>query len=394
VNDFVNDIFFIDTLTGWVVTQGNPQSNDTGYILRTTNGGDSWNIQFFDVNNINVIQFLDENIGYAGGGFGQVIFLKTTDGGINWNITNPLGFVANVSDMYFINKDTGWISSTDALDGGLFKTTNGGINWTQQLNSSFTSNKIHFINSDTGWMGSADANGKLYRTTNGGSNWQLLYTSNMSVTTLFFLNELNGWMRGGTTNGLLYTTNGGFSWNNCQGENAPYDVKFVTDSIGFAGGGNQPLRIAKSTDGGKTWGFQNAQATPDISVATIKGDTNNVWAGKQILIHTTDGGGPIIFTGIQQIGTEIPTDFQLYQNYPNPFNPSTSIKFKVKSLKNIKLSVFDMAGKEMAVLVNEKLTPGEYEYLFEAGNLPSGVYFYSLSVEGVRVDTKKMVLLK
>ena len=97
---------------------------------------------------------------------------------------------------------------------------------------------------------------------------------------------------------------------------------------------------------------------------------------------------------IQQISSEIPTDFKLHQNYPNPFNPSTSIKFKVQSLKNMKLSVFDITGKEIAVLVSEKLSPGEYEYKFEAGNLPSGVYFYTLFADEVRVDTKKMLLIK
>ncbi|MFH2030282.1 MAG: T9SS type A sorting domain-containing protein, partial [Bacteroidota bacterium] len=89
----------------------------------------------------------------------------------------------------------------------------------------------------------------------------------------------------------------------------------------------------------------------------------------------------------------LPTKFELYQNYPNPFNPSTIIKFQVASSKFIKLHVFDILGREIQTLVNEQKPPGNYEIEFNAGGLPSGVYFYRIKTENYNA-TKKMVLLR
>jgi hypothetical protein len=83
----------------------------------------------------------------------------------------------------------------------------------------------------------------------------------------------------------------------------------------------------------------------------------------------------------------------LYQNYPNPFNPSTSIKYQVESIKLIKLIVYDILGKEIVTLVNEKLSPGTYDVNFDGSNLPSGIYFYKLET-GNFSDIKRMVLIK
>ena len=101
--------------------------------------------------------------------------------------------------------------------------------------------------------------------------------------------------------------------------------------------------------------------------------------------------------------SEYPSEFSLLQNYPNPFNPTTNIGFKIADLGFVSLKVFDILGNEVATLVNEELTPGEYEVEFPAkggsasgGNaysLPSGVYFYQLEA-GNYLETKKMILIK
>ena len=101
----------------------------------------------------------------------------------------------------------------------------------------------------------------------------------------------------------------------------------------------------------------------------------------------------LIFFLKNNISKEIPTSFKLYQNYPNPFNPSTNIKFNVESSKFIKLTVFDMIGKEVTLLVNEKLQPGTYEVTFDGSSLSSGIYFYQLKTENF-IETKKLILLK
>jgi hypothetical protein len=101
----------------------------------------------------------------------------------------------------------------------------------------------------------------------------------------------------------------------------------------------------------------------------------------------------------------MPSDFALFQNYPNPFNPSTKIKFSIspelapiKSGKgvrgmSVRLTIFDLLGHELAVLVNERLQSGTYEVEYNASNITSGVYFYRLQTDNF-VETRKMVLLK
>ncbi|MGB5895336.1 MAG: FG-GAP-like repeat-containing protein [Ignavibacteriaceae bacterium] len=98
-------------------------------------------------------------------------------------------------------------------------------------------------------------------------------------------------------------------------------------------------------------------------------------------------------TGLDDLTGEIPTDFQLYQNYPNPFNPSTSIKFSVVSESQVVLKVYNLLGKEVATLMNEKKTPGFYELNFGGEKLPSGIYVYRLEA-GSFSSLKKMILLK
>ncbi|PJA96551.1 MAG: hypothetical protein CO129_05955 [Ignavibacteriales bacterium CG_4_9_14_3_um_filter_34_10] len=90
---------------------------------------------------------------------------------------------------------------------------------------------------------------------------------------------------------------------------------------------------------------------------------------------------------------QVPTRFDLAQNYPNPFNPSTKIVYAVPSKSNVTLKVYNLLGQEVATLVNTVKNVGRYELNFNATNLPSGVYFYSLTA-GNFTSTKKMMLLK
>jgi WD40 repeat protein len=88
-----------------------------------------------------------------------------------------------------------------------------------------------------------------------------------------------------------------------------------------------------------------------------------------------------------------PLHFELSQNYPNPFNPSTRIQYSVSSSEKVTLKVYDVLGREIATLVNERKSPGMYEVQFDGSGLSSGMYFYRLQA-GNFVDTKKFVLLK
>jgi hypothetical protein len=102
--------------------------------------------------------------------------------------------------------------------------------------------------------------------------------------------------------------------------------------------------------------------------------------------------------GIEPISTNIPEEFSLFQNYPNPFNPTTTIKFRIplnvkRETSDVKLIVYNVLGHQVAELVNQKLSAGSYKVDFDGSNLPSGVYFYTISTTGF-TQTKRMILLK
>ncbi len=118
--------------------------------------------------------------------------------------------------------------------------------------------------------------------------------------------------------------------------------------------------------------------------------------------------GDTTITEIFPVSQEVPTQFSLSQNYPNPFNPSTKIKFDTPPPPSpkgreqwVRLIIYDILGRETAVLVNEWLHPGTYEVEWDASNFPSGVYFYKLLTTDASAplsikftETRKMVLVK
>lgn len=98
-------------------------------------------------------------------------------------------------------------------------------------------------------------------------------------------------------------------------------------------------------------------------------------------------------TGINKINEIIPESYVLNQNYPNPFNSTTIIRFSLPKSSTVKLAIYDVPGKEIAVLLNEYKSPGTYELTFDASGLSGGVYFYKLYA-GSFSETKKMVYSK
>jgi len=106
-----------------------------------------------------------------------------------------------------------------------------------------------------------------------------------------------------------------------------------------------------------------------------------------------------VVTDVENPNKIIPANYNLEQNYPNPFNPSTKIKYSVsnsnenQNLSLVKLSIYDVLGKEVKTLVNERKQAGTYQVTFNADDLPSGIYFYKLQ-SGNFTQVKKMTLLK
>ncbi|HWQ81334.1 MAG TPA: T9SS type A sorting domain-containing protein [Ignavibacteria bacterium] len=103
---------------------------------------------------------------------------------------------------------------------------------------------------------------------------------------------------------------------------------------------------------------------------------------------------PDSVAAVRNISTLNPNKFKLHQNYPNPFNSVSKIKFEIAKLGDVNITVYDILGKEVSSLVNEKLKPGTYETFFDGSGLSSGIYFCRLIVNTESKDFKKMILLK
>ena len=140
-----------------------------------------------------------------------------------------------------------------------------------------------------------------------------------------------------------------------------------------------------------------------IPAGALNGSSTYYW---QVRGFNVGGFGPWSVTwrfstapiGINTISSEIPQEFKLYYNYPNPFNPVTKIRFDIPAGKennssSVKLSVYDITGREISVLLNRELKPGKYEALWDGSLYSSGIYFYRLSY-GSKTRINKMVLLK
>lgn len=101
------------------------------------------------------------------------------------------------------------------------------------------------------------------------------------------------------------------------------------------------------------------------------------------------------YVGVTGVSQNIPDKYYLSQNYPNPFNPATVIRFQLPAAEQVSLKIYDILGKEIAILFDGRLQPGEYQYRFDTRNynISSGIYFYILT-SGDYTETRKMILLK
>lgn len=193
-----------------------------------------------------------------------------------------------------------------------------------------------------------------------------------------------------------------------------YSVIQTDTCIGYALTFNYfDVYVQKSVDGGLTWSTpQNVSNTPNVDeMYPVVAETGNNSNYPYLVYQSDNIPGCHAFTDLQTVGkvyevfksiiigvknvsNEVPGEYSLEQNFPNPFNPSTTIRFNVSKSSNATLKVYDITGRLVATLFeNEAVTPGKKEVEFNAANLSSGIYFYTLS-SGDFKDTKKMILVK
>ena len=386
-NGFKHDLhtnWFTDVNTGYSAGYG-------GRLIKTTNGGDNWfDLQSGTTQRINSIYFTSPNTGYIAADTGTI--LKTTNAGENWfaQSSGLTGQQININDIHFLNSNTG-ILGVDS--GKILKTTNAGVNWNiKSLEVYDYIIAVWYLNP---LVCIASSDGGIFRSTNGGENWfeQTLGPFGAGLD-LFFSDSLNG-LCVASINESYKTTNGGDNWLrilNTGRDAALYSVYSLNDSFSYAVGRDEFYGyIVKSTNGGLNWTrLPNFTSNSLNAIFFVNSNTGYISGQYGTLLKTTNGG--MTFVNLNTTG--IPEAISLHQNYPNPFNPKTKINYEVRTANFVSIKVFDVTGKEVVTLINENKSPGSYDVELNAVNLTSGIYFYSIFINGNLTDTKKCVLLK
>jgi len=385
-----------------------------GTVLRTSNGGSNWinqtgngiplNVTLVSISGYGSVALV---AGYSGT---DTWVWKTTNSGLNWIqvFYQPGGFINSI----WMNSATDCFMYGDPVGGrwSLWKSNDGGSNWDSTglyLGQSGTEtgyNNAMVIQSSRIWFGTN--NSRIYYSSNYGINWTSLSTSpEVDSYTIWFhpMVSTGQGLFGGEN--LYKTTNNGTNWSSLP-----------TVSTGqFSGITSLPLLVDKllvqpvwyirnlnliyySSNYGTNWSIDY---TNPSGVVTYKHMSMAYW-GSGIWVVGTLGKisyhSPLV--GIIKSDSKIPSSFSLFQNYPNPFNPTTMIKFAVLKTGFVKVVVFDVIGKEVRTLVNEKLQPGTYETTYDGSTLNSGMYFCKMSVSQagttaeVFSETKKMLMVK
>jgi len=351
-----------------------------GTIFITTNSGLSWSsiknisnnpIIWFGISpfNINEMYAIDV-LGLGGGRYFNTLF-KSTDRGNSWESIGSFPGSSHGSELRFafdLTDSTNLYVAVDARLNGLyfFKSTDEGENWFYVSTPPFFPTDIY---SDRIIPDRIYLFGGPYISSNGGSNW-ILADSGLTDTSYylsFYQDQL-------TTNllyilksdGLYYSNVDTFYWKKVVGsENLPLDLPPTTRNM-------KNIKIDKRT--------------------------NKIYLGTSNGLFRTD-----VLTNVSNEKENFIKSFVLEQNFPNPFNPQTKIKYQLSVNTHVILKVYDLLGKELAVLVDEDKSAGDYEIEFSAnggsasgGNgsiLPSGIYIYTL-IAGTQRISKKMMLIK
>jgi hypothetical protein len=182
---------------------------------------------------------------------------------------------------------------------------------------------------------------------------------------------------------------------------ASTDGKFVTLNWGTASeinnkGWEIERRIKNNENDFTNWtiaGFVDGYGNSLNSRSYSFNDKNITTGIFQYRLKQIDYDGKYSFSNIVEVEVNLPDEFALFQNYPNPFNPETIIRFEVPVTAFVNLTIYNAVGELISVLVNKQMERGVYLWKFDAGNLPSGIYFYRLS-SGDQIFTKKMILIK
>jgi len=373
--------------------------------------------------------------------------MKSDDGGQTWDFANSgiIDYYRTLEGLAVTPDGNVFVS---AYEGGtIHSSTDGGVNWDSQTimrpadpddpdgqpSGMSTINRVVSKNSDTLYAGSYFDG--ILRSIDGGQNWEFynsgmperpgvrsiyldedriyaVIASQVGYEGLFQKTEEDDWEKlssklldgivkhddivfGFYRDSLHISTDNGENWDEfITGipDGARISALLILDKTDT---NQEEAQLIAATNQGV---FQSSVGNADFNhISEIIANTLN-WdeLNNRLVLGANTG---IYFSELENLEAvsvrdeELPEGFVLEQNYPNPFNPGTNIRFELPQSAFVQLTVYNVLGQQVAVLMNETLTAGTYSTYFDASGLSSGVYFYRLVTPSVNV-TRSMMLIK
>jgi photosystem II stability/assembly factor-like uncharacterized protein len=384
----LNDVSFVNSNTGYAsgsyIPTG-PGSSDSGYVLKTVNGGTTWTIILKTTYPISRVIFHNANEGVylsPNGIYG------TTNGGITW-LPKYAG-LASYKFIQFLDKDN---TKDSIVISGRFFTSNGGVTWETkggEITGGSYGTDVKYSSWTTGYSISF---GYANKSINSGISWEEAIPAAVNLN-LWSL-DIDGNSRAivGGESDVWWTTNNGSDWQHTAWGilygHRLVKLKYTSNAGTFAlsnkGG------IFNSLNYGSSWSAQISGDTTQLNnICFVDQYTGWIVGNAGIILKTTTGG--LTPSGIENPNAT-PNNFSLKQNYPNPFNPGTTINYSLPASDFVALTVYDALGNEVRTLVSERQNAGNYSLNFNAASLPSGIYFYKLLTTNFS-EVRKMTLVK
>jgi len=386
---YLKAVCFTDSLRGWI-------SGDSGIILHTNDGGNSWIRQeTSSTNSVEFLFFLNGNEGWASSfnyttlPYGTIL-LKTTDGGEHW-IPHPYPN-ENIFITCILMRDSlhGWMGGKPHA---LVKTSDGGITWTQAVIDTstlafFPVLAIAFYNDQYGYAsgGMFDIAGVTWHTSNGGDMWYAIDAVNAPADEIHGLHVFDsthvmgagGDQDFGYGVGIIRTSDGGLNWDyeelGIQGN--AFDIDFRNQTEAWAPLGPRQ-KLMYSLDAGTTWTAILTPGATSIYKMNFPDSLHGYAVGKEgafLRYH------PPVVPGTAD--NLVKQGFVLEQNFPNPVEKQTTFRYTIpetdfpnRERSITELVIYNIYGEAITSIPCSEMTAGSHELTFDASGTPPGVYF-------------------
>ena len=388
ITETLNDVFFVDSQTGWAV-------GNNGTILNTTNGGQTWSAQTSSATQgIRAVFFIDANTGWAVGGATSRTMIKTTDGGTTWLDLPANSITSNqMFDIAFFDANIGWVTTYDSI----FRTIDGGNTWVKEIYANtvnFPRNRAISVTSDTTayvggsrqtGVGSRDADVFYRNLSNSPINWDIsginTYVNDDEFYSIEFSNSHVGYAGG--TKGKLLRKTGTLPTDNWN-SNFDFGEDLTIRAISFSNENNGMFCASKTIastnytlvyhtiDNGDNWST-NPDSIPNLLQGVLHApDTVNAWA---VGANGNIFKGTRSSVGITEIGLNVDVNI-----YPNPSANIVNVRINSQIKELINFTLTDVSGR---IIEKGKWNIGGSTSIFRVNisEYNNGAYFLNLRTE-------------